>query len=174
MSMKELISKWDAKNTDYITEIYQKFESDKSFLDDLILFMQIVPMQRGASWLIKHFVDGGGKLNQSQSAKLVSLIDQFEHWETKLHFLQILPSFEITDEMKKPIFEFLIEGVASEAKFVRAWSYGGLILLSEQHKEYRDIVLSYLEKAQENEAASIKARIRQASKKSDYWKNKFQ
>ncbi len=170
MSMKPLISEWDGKNIDYISSIYQSFENDEKFLDGLILFMKEADLQRGASWLIKHYVDKGGSLSSTQFKELTSLSSKFDHWETKLHFLQILPSNEIPAALKNTIYEFLISGVASDAKFVRAWSYGGLITLSEQYPEIRKPALSYVKPAMENETAAIKARIRQASKKSDYWK----
>lgn len=50
-------------------------------------------------------------------------------------------------------------------KFVRAWAYIGKFELSVQYKEYKLETMVLLEAALQNEAASVRARIRNIMKK---------
>ncbi len=171
MSLKQDIADWDAKDVDYINNLYSNNFHEAEFLDNLIGFLDDVPLQRGASWMIKHYVDEGSTLADQHVNEIISKCQKFDHWETKLHILQILPSVTIPSSLKQHVYEFLLDGVRSDVKFVRAWSYGGLIVLSEQDHSYRNMAEKLIKVALNNESASVLARIRQASKKSEHWKN---
>ncbi len=173
MSLEREISTWNAKDMDTILSIYSRYKDQNNFIDNLIGFLKMKPPQRGASWLLKKYVSDGGRLSEQQTNLLLSRMSEFDHWETKLHFLQCLPTLIIPTKFKETVYRFLMEGTQSEINFVRAWSYGGLIEFSEQYTEYRDSVLNVLKTALQNESASVKARVRQASKKYEYWRESF-
>jgi hypothetical protein len=60
---------------------------------------------------------------------------------------------------------FLRTCLADENKFVRAWAYNGFYLLSQQYPEYQQETEQFFAMAMRDEAASVKARIRNILKK---------
>ncbi len=61
---------------------------------------------------------------------------------------------------KKRLEAFLRECLEDRNKFVRAWAYGGFHQLAVEHAEYRGEAVQLFEKALDEEAASVKARVR--------------
>jgi hypothetical protein len=47
-----------------------------------------------------------------------------------------------------------------QSKFVRAWAYDGFFRLGQQHHSFEQEALQHLVKAQEEEAPSVRARVR--------------
>ena len=93
------------------------------------------------------------------------MLDKLEHWETKLHILQSIPFMPIEITERKKVDAFLRETLTDPNKFVRAWSYNGFYELAMQHSEYLNETKQFFEMAMRDEAASIKARIRNIMKK---------
>jgi len=81
-------------------------------------------------------------------------------WETKLHVLQCLSYLTVGKQDVPPLETFLRECLASENKFVRAWAYNGFYELSLQYPQFQVEVDQLLQQALEDEAASVKARVR--------------
>ena len=48
--------------------------------------------------------------------------------------------------------------------FIRAWSVHGAVVLADQHPAYRDSALDLLAAAEQDDAASVRARIRRTRK----------
>ena len=95
-------------------------------------------------------------------------MSNLNNWDTKLHVLQILPSLTIPSQQFDPLQRNLKENTRSENKLLRAWSFNGLAVLADQHSSLRTEVNGILSSAQNDEAASVRARIRQISKSLDW------
>ncbi len=72
---------------------------------------------------------------------------------------------------KKKVEGFLRECLIDNNKFVRAWAYNGFNELSIQYNEYRQETEQFFEMAMRNEAPSVRSRIRNIMKQSEYEKN---
>ena len=72
----------------------------------------------------------------------------------------MLPSFAIQRGEKDFLRGLFEEFLNDDNKFVRAWSYNGLFVLADQYPEFRIEVIHQLKRAREEEAASVRARIR--------------
>ncbi len=160
MSLKDEILNWDGKSANHITSIYEKHLHSSGFVDQLIEFCKFSELQKGASWLIKRYCELKGCLNEQQVLEILGLLKKLEHWETKLHMLQIMPYFSIPVSAKKPTEHFLRHCLEQNQKFVRAWTYNGFYLLAKQYPEYQQEVKQFLEMGLTDESASVKARIR--------------
>ncbi|MGK7926108.1 MAG: hypothetical protein AB4290_12845 [Spirulina sp.] len=165
MSIESEIKGWNGKSADEITEIFQTYSDTPVFIDTLIELFKIPSCQKGATWLLKAWLDKGNNLKSEQIAKLFSSLDILEHWEAKLHLLQSLPFLPIAHSQKQQVEGFLRTTLPDRNKFVRAWSYNGFYELARQYPEYQEETEQFLEMAMRDEAASVKARIRKLVKK---------
>ena len=86
-------------------------------------------------------------------------------WDAKLHLLQCLPYWIVMETAVSTIHSFLHNCLKEQNKFVRAWAYSGFYELAKQHPHFRTETKNLLAQASQEEAASIKARIRQIYKK---------
>ncbi len=169
MTLKTDIANWDAKDVSVIQSVYDQYSESESFADQLINMLMDEPVQRGATWLIKLFLENKNVMTEGQVALLLDALPVMNHWEAQLHILQCLPYVKIPEKNVGAVHRNIMDITTSDAKFVRAWAYGGLIEVSEQYREYREKSRKIIQKAYSSEAGSICARIRQASKKRPYW-----
>ena len=88
----------------------------------------------------------------------------------KLHLLQMMPTWVIPAERRDALYAVLIGYLDDRKgkKFVRAWAYNGLAVLADQYPELRGDVLGLLARGREEEASSVKARIRNLSKEFEW------
>ncbi len=164
MSLEQKTAEWDGKSAAGIKAIFKTYHREDDFADNLISMLEFPAAQKGASWLLKAFLEDGSSLSTSQVKRLYARMPDLEHWETVLHFLQILPLLTVPLSNKDAVHTFLRQCLNSKNKFVRAWTYNGLHHLAQQHPEFAEEVDALLIKALENEAPSVKARIRNIKK----------
>lgn len=119
------------------------------------------------SWLIKRFINDNKKeaiSDRNISNKLIEMIIKFNDFNILLNLLQILQVLIINNSYKDKLYFKLKELINKDNKFIRAWSYNGLYVLSLQYDEYKDDVFELLDFALINECASVNARIRKIIK----------
>ncbi len=165
MTLEREIAAWDGKSADDIAEVFQSHKDDPGFIDVLIKLLGVSACQKGATWLLKAGLNEANKLNSRQVTEIFSSLDSLQHWESKLHVLQSLPSLAISGREKRRVEAFLRSTLTDKNKFVRAWSYNGFYELSRQHPEYQQETEQMFAMAMRDEAASVKARIRNLMKK---------
>ncbi len=165
MSLKQDIAAWNGKSAADINVIYNRHLHDPSFISDIIILIEQVPLQKGATWLLKKHLETDGTLESKDVKRIYELLPKLEHWETKLHILQCIPFMPIANSEKKNVELFLRNCLVDGKKLVRAWAYNGFYELSVQHQAYQAETKQILETAMKDEAASVKARIRNITKK---------
>lgn len=165
MNLEKSIKSWNGKSVDYIADIFNRHAGDKHFVDTLIRLIKIPDCQKGATWLLKACADRGHEFSQRESAKIMSSLIQLEDWEARLHILQSLSVLTIEAKKKQTLEHFLRATLCDPNKFVRAWSYNGFYVLASQYPEYRAETKEIFDMAMQDEAASVKARIRNIVKK---------
>ena len=165
MSIEQEIMAWDGKSADDIRVVYKAYREQPGFADTIINLTDDEHYQKGATWLLKAWLESGNKLKKSQIAKIYGLLNKLRHWEAKLHLLQCIPFMPIETTDRKSIDTFLRATLTDANKFVRAWSYNGFYELAAQHPEYKEEVKKFFEMAMRVEAPSVKARIRIIMKK---------
>ena len=165
MSIEQEIKNWDGKSSSDIVAVYNRYGGSDDFVDKIVQSTGETALQKGSTWLLKRYVEGGQKIEEGQAARIFELLPNLEHWESKLHILQCIPFLDIADTKKEKVELFLRKCLTDENKFVRAWAYNGYYELSLQHPEYEAETKNILEMAMRDEAPSVKARIRNIKKK---------
>ena len=165
MDVKQSLAVWDEKSADDIREIYESHFEELNFIDSIVKLSKIKTFQKGSTWLLKAWLEGGNRLDADQINKVYSLLDQLYHWEAKLHILQSIAFMPIERSDIQHVEKFLRLTLIDTNKFVRAWSYSGFHDLATQYPEYCTEVKQLFEMAMRDEAPSIKARIRSIMKK---------
>jgi len=165
MGIEQDIAAWDGKSTADIMAVYEAHNPETNFADTIIDLSFRQACGKGATWLLKAWLEAGNTLVQSQIKRIYGSLDQLEHWEAKLHVLQSIPFMPIPDAESENVYNFLRLTLNDQNKFVRAWSYNGFFELSRQYSKYLNETKQYFEMALRDEAASVKARIRNIMKK---------
>lgn len=165
MDIEQEIASWDGQSTDDINAIYDAHNAESNFADMIIALSLKESCEKGATWLLKAWLEAGNELEQLQVERIYGSLDQLKHWEAKFHVLQSIPYMPISCTSSNNIYAFLSVTLTDPNKFVRAWSYNGFYELSRQHSEYIYETKKYFEMAMRDEAPSVKARIRNAMKK---------
>ncbi|NQZ07148.1 MAG: hypothetical protein HRT35_08300 [Algicola sp.] len=174
-TLKQAIAGWDGKSSEDIDTIYSGFELDASLVDDLLLCLEDQTLQSGATWLLKRHLVGKGvrshkafspqKISAGQILCVYKQLPQLKHWSARLHLLQTMDVLPIALAVKDTVEHFLRRCLADDNKFVRAWAYSGFHLLQQQYPEYKAEVDGFFALAMQDEAASVKARIRNILKR---------
>ena len=66
MSIEQEIATWDGKSADDIEAIYKSHYLQAGFADTVISLTMDTACQKGATWLLKAWVESGNKLEKSQ------------------------------------------------------------------------------------------------------------
>jgi hypothetical protein len=160
MGLQQDLKSWDGKSKDDIETVFFHHQHDPDLVANLILHLSDHTLQAAASWLLKRYLESGQKLNQKQIKTIYSRLPLLEHWQAKLHILQCMSYMPIDKETIDCVYPFLRTHLTDDNKFVRAWSYHGFYELARQHPEYYDETRQYFDMALQDEAPSVRARIR--------------
>ncbi len=77
-----------------------------------------------------------------------------------LHVLQTLPHLEVEDAPQAALRDALLALINHRRAFIRAWACNGLGILAGRDPSFRREVQTLMDRAERNETASVKARIR--------------
>ena len=172
-SLKGAIIKSDGKSASEIASIYNDYKNSKNFPAILIKLMHETPLQKGATWLLKKYIEDNSLRDKDLIQSIYKVCDTLLESESQLHILQCIPHLSISSKQKYPVAKFINKGLGSDNKFVRAWSYGAFFEQSLQHPEFEKEMIEHTNHALTNESASVKARLRQTIKKHHFWKFYF-
>ena len=125
-------------------------------------------LQAAATWLLKRYGITGAQLSSGQSETLLRLLIKETGWLPRLHALQMMNGLTVSAALAAPLMNALAAQAAGANTFIRAWSVHGAAVLADQHPAYRDRVLDLLAFAEQDEAASVKARIRRTRQAYDW------
>lgn len=168
MDLAEELAAFDGKHNDTLEALAAKLTPAAPVVAELCALSrrEDPKLQTAATWLLKRFQEEGLAFSAKQVEVLLDLFEAVTHWEAQLHLLQMLPGLTIPAARAAPLFSRLKgeDFLQAANKFVRAWSYNGLAVLASQHEQFRPIVTGLLKAGQEEEAASVRARIRNAIK----------
>ncbi|MCC9602143.1 hypothetical protein LOC67_16410 [Stieleria sp. JC731] len=167
MTLFASLREYDGKTTAPLEQLADTLPRDKETIAELFIAVEqdSRTMQAGATWILKRWNDEQEPLLAKSIPKLAKALKQVQHWEAKLHLLQILSTYPIPVRVAKSLKATLNELLSNDNKFVRAWTYSVLAAIAENDESYRPHVTAIFEKAESSDAASIKARIRQTRKK---------
>lgn len=158
---KELAA-WDGKSKQDIENVYQRYSTADNFDSDVVSLLTRSGHQRGATWLLKHYLEKGGDLSAATVRQTFKAASALDHWESRLHLLQCIPYLQIPKSSRPAAEQFIRTNLADKAKFVRAWAYSGLGELARQYPELAAETRKLMASGLKSEPASVTARIRKA------------
>ncbi len=165
MSIKLEIEQWDGKSASDIGDVYDRHCHETSFVSDIVAFIENASLQKGATWLLKRYLENENKISENEVFDVYQKLGVIEKWESRLHILQSIPFMPIAKPDKKKVEAFLRGCLVDNNKFVRAWAYNGFYELTVQYTEYENVTKQFIERAMRDEAPSVKSRIRNIMKK---------
>jgi hypothetical protein len=162
-ALDTLLNEFDGNNIDRLVRISEAWLPDTKLLQHLVWFAETAegPAQVGATWLLKRYQERGAQFSESLVARLLELLTSVNRWESRLHLLQMLPGLPIPNSCAPELKESLIGWTLHRNLFVRSWAYSGLYRLASIYPKYRAQIVPLLESAKTEEAASVRARLRQ-------------
>lgn len=160
----QVLKTWDSKDTECLIEVHNKYSADKQFINSLVSLCKEYDVLHSVTWLLKHHMDLGGQFNSNQSEQIIALMNTELPWQDRLHLLQLFPALSFGKQTKMKLICFARYCLTDDNKFVRAWAYNAFYLLSRQFSELKEEAEEFLLQAEQDEAPSVKARIRNIRK----------
>ena len=160
VTLRRAVCAWDGKSATAIAAVHERHRTERGFVSGLIDLLSEPDAQRGASWLLKHHLDSGKRLNSAQARKVYHALAGLAHWESCLHLLQSLQYLNVASDDRTLVEGFVRRCLGQDNKFVRAWAYDGLYRLAAQYADLTEEVDKIFDMAMRDEAPSVKARIR--------------
>ena len=169
MSIRDELEQFDGRHTSVIEPILSQHQRTGPLIESLVLLIadKEPRIQTGATWLLKRLAENQAQFKTEHLIALFGSLSELTNWLSKLHVCQMLQYLEIPEESERNLIWFLEHNLFDQNKFLRTWSYNGFFELARQHGKYLDYALAQIERGEEDQAASVKARIRKIRKAID-------
>lgn len=165
MALLQDLSFWDGRSVDDILEIYERHKSSDRFLADVLSLIVERIEENGATWLLKHHFEQGGRLDTSQVNRIYRILPKLTDWEARLHILQCIGYMPVDKANFSQVDAFVRKGLSGDHKLIRAWSYSGFYELAVAFPELQKEAKALFEKALIDESSAVVARIKNLQKK---------
>lgn len=161
-SLREELRRFDGRHVAPLAALGSRLLQEADGTDELIRIASgdDERSQIAATWVLKWLQEQRVRFTAAQVRALLRSLDRAGCWEARLHLLQMLAGLEIPSPAARALHGTLARYVRDPGKLVRAWSYSGFFVLADQHPRFRPEVLGLLDAASEDEAASVRARVR--------------
>ena len=169
-ALSQALADFDGKRTAPLERFAASHSADADLIAELCHFAASDDqnLQTGATWLLKHFGVTAAQLNASQTVMLLSLLTRHTSWLPRLHVLQMMAALTVPAPLALPLMDALADQARGKNAFIRAWSVHGAAAIADQHPAQRDRALDLLASADQDEAASVRARMRRLRKDYDW------
>lgn len=167
MNLIESLRKFDGRRTSEL----ERLSSSMSRNDDSVVQLLAAAehdettVQVGSTWILKRWLEEGVPEVEDMAANLVRLLKSATYWEVRLHLLQMLASIRVPARSLPELKRLLPILLTDDNKFVRAWALSVLAEIADQSDAMRKDVISTIQDAENDEAASVRARVRQLQKR---------
>jgi len=156
------LAEFDGRDTACLENIHARFCRDSAYCAELVKLAGSgePTLCSGATWLLRHHVEQGQQLSVELTIRLARQLDMLEGWQAVLHILQTIRSLDIQPDQAEIWVEFSNRHLNHKRPFLRAWSLDALCALAHRHQAFRKRALAALEIADQDPAASVRARAR--------------
>jgi len=158
----ETLACWDGKHAASLKACLRRNRNDAELPAALLqrIGSDAAITADGASWLLKAGIEDGLTLSEKQTGSLVALLPSLHSKDTILHICQIVRHLTLTSDQAKATVQWLEEQLTHERPFLRAWSLDALVAVAVHYPNYQDRATAALERAKQDPAASVRARVR--------------
>lgn len=160
--LRESLAEFDGRALTLLGEAEAQFGGDPDYVDALIVLAadRGGAISAGATWLLKSALEKGRTLSVPQVQRLCGQLTSLTAWDAQLHICQCLANITVPADCGDALAEWLIPLLGHKRPFVRAWALDGLYRLSAQHQEHREAFDDAIADAEQDSAASVRARAR--------------
>ena len=161
LELKTDLEHWDRKHVEPMQALYQKWGTKPDFIPSLIeLYRQETELEHATTWLIKHHIDQGGKLELSQYEVLYNKLDQLDYWESSLHVLQIIKATSLNRSLSEILVPKIEPYLQAPKKFLKAAAFEAYAELLPFIPELKTEFLALCEYEMQRSSASVKVKLR--------------
>lgn len=167
MSLIESLRKFDGKRTAELERLSDSMPRNDDSVAQLLALAEHddTTVQVGSTWILKRWLEEGVCQVEKAAATFVQLLKHATYWEVRLHLLQMLVSLRVPARTVPRLTTLLPNLLVDDNKFVRAWALSVLAGIADQRESMREEVLSTIQVAANDDAASVRARVRQIQKR---------
>ena len=162
-TLLDALREFDGRALSLLGEAEARLGGDPAYLDALIECARSDEgfVASGATWLIKNALENGRSLSPEQIQAYARAIPGLGEWSAQLHACQSVQFMTIAEEESAALVGWLRPLLAHDRPFLRAWSLDALGHLAGQHENFEAEFLAALKTAEDDAAASVRARARQ-------------
>ena len=167
MNLLRSLQAFDGKQTGVLEQISSTLRRDPRTVAELLKAAEHddARLQVAATWILKRWVDEGEPAVQERTPQLAHALTHAADWQSQLHLLQALALLQIPQPAVPPLTRALAPLITHTNRFLRAWSLSVYARIAEDHEPLREKVLKLLGNAEHDDAAAVRARVRQIRKR---------
>ncbi len=168
MKLFDALCVYDGKAVTILSEAQAKYGKEPAFISEVIKLASSpkTNVSEGATWLIKSNIESGTRLSARQTRNLFKGVEHITSWQAQLHVCQIFDYLDVPKDQATTVADWLTPLLQHQRPFLRAWSMNAFQHLAAQHKTFRVQADAALIDAENDKAASVRARARNIRKKS--------
>ena len=165
-SLRRELAGFDGRHTEVLESVRDARQPTKRLLRECMsLGSADEPgLAAGATWLFRAWVEGGAAVDAAMIQDLAQSLPTVSDDWARLHLCQTVRALTIPESAADAFAEFLEECRHERRPFLRAWAVDGLYRLAQQHADYGEAAEDALTAAEQDSAASVRARVRQIRK----------
>lgn len=165
-SLESELEKFDGVAVSILSEARVKCAGSPQYFDELVRlsFDPRETISAGATWIIKAELEEGADLKPNQIQEIASSVNIEMPWQSMLHLCQSIECIHLTEEQADRFFKWAHSLSDHTRPFLRAWSLHVLVYVAMNYDRYRKVAVLELKKAEEDKAASVRARVRKLQK----------
>jgi len=164
-AFKRVLCESGDHSAERLEKVYQVVQGCDWWLDEALLLASLSEASLSATSLLKRHIDLGGSLDTVQQKRFVLIGLASNQWQARMHILQSLDQMCIEPEHYPTVCQFAFASKEDPNKFIRAWSCSVVCRLAVLDEKYQPFASAALALAEADEAASVRARVRQLRKK---------
>ncbi|HJT65559.1 MAG TPA: hypothetical protein VJ749_03845 [Pyrinomonadaceae bacterium] len=164
--LKAELERLDGGPTGTFDTFLSEHRPSEAMIDELVLLLTAdeAKIHRQVTALLKRLAENGTHFTSEQRRAIFDSLAEIKDWESKLHLCQMLQHVQIPKASQANVAWFLERCLSEPNKFLRAWAYHGFYELAKQHRAYRQLALDHLDRAEREQSAAVKPRIRNIRK----------
>lgn len=158
--LDSLVQAYRRRGVPALEEALAQIPPSAAWLDVLIQACAEPQQAICATWMLRAYLAGEAHLDPRQTAALLRLLVRVKDRDARLHLCQAVGDLQIPARNAGQLARFLEDCASAPAKFLRAWGVDGFHRLALQHPSHRPRARGLLERAAQDPAASVRARVR--------------
>ena len=156
--VSEACAEFDGRDTEPLERCHDEMSARPDYFDALCAAVGV--QQVAATWLLKRLFEKGYSPDKTETGKHLDRLNVITNWEAQLHVCQSVRYLDLPSSQTEQLADWLAPLLRHKRPFLRAWSLDALVHMSKADKTYRSAAEIALANAEQDEAASVRARAR--------------